>query len=92
MTKTFWAYWQKRVGETKNIYLVSNCKNCHIPLLHKMFGIYDELIKITFKGDKVDLIIGRKNMVWSNGNVHIHTENEYKTLDRLEIASIEFKG
>lgn len=88
MTKTFWAYWQKRIGETENIYLFTDSKSCHRCVLYPN----DELIKVTFKKDTVDLIIGRKKMVIKNGNVHWHVENEYITYNRKDIASIKFRG
>lgn len=91
MTKTFWAYWQKRIGETKNIFLFSNWNNYHTKLLRNFYGVEDEIIKATFNGDNVDLIIVRKNSTIKNGKLNYHAENEYLTLNRLEIASIEFK-
>lgn len=88
MTKTFWAYWQKRIGETENIYLFTDCKTCHHPILNRD----DKLIKAIFKDNYVDLIIERNNLVMKNGKYHYHTENEYTTYNRNEIASIKFKG
>ena len=91
MTKKFWADWQKRIGETKNIYLFSKYHG------NAFYGLYvlntnDRLIKATFHGDAVDLIIERHHTVidWNTRSLKQHVENEYKTLHRTDIASIEF--
>lgn len=96
MTKKFWADWQRRIGETKNIqkfykFEYSNgtihiSKSCGRILNDK-----DKLIKATFHGDAVDLVIERHNWVISyTGADYWHIENEYLTLHREEIANIEF--
>lgn len=91
MTKKYWADWQKRIGETKNVYLFSKYHG------NAFYGSYllndnDRLIKTTFHGDAVDLIIERHNRVidWNTRSLKQHVENEYLTLYRNEIASIEF--
>ena len=91
MTKKYWADWQKRIGETKNIWLFSKYHG------NAFYGSYvlntnDRLIKATFHGDAVDLIIERHNEVidWHTRSLRQHVENEYLTLHRNEIASIEF--
>ena len=91
MTKKYWADWQKRIGETKNIWLFSKYHG------NAFYGSYvlntnDRLIKTTFHGDAVDLIIERHNRVidWNTRSLKQHVENEYTTLHRNEIASIEF--
>ena len=91
MTKKFWADWQKRIGETKDIYLFSKYHGT------AFYGSYvlntdDHLIKAKFRGDEVDLIIERHTRV-IDCNTHSlkqHVENEYLTLHRTEIASIKF--
>lgn len=91
MTKKFWNDWQNRIGETKNIWLFSKYYG------NAFYGLYvlntdDHLIKATFHGDAVDLIIERHKWVFGvNCNDHFHIENEYLTLHREEISSIEFK-
>lgn len=52
----------------------------------------DRLIKATFHRDAVDLIIERHNEVidWHTRSLKQYVENEYLTLHRNEIASIEF--
>ena len=91
MTKKFWADWRNRIGETKNIWLFSKYHG------NAFYGSYvlntnDRLIKATFHGDAVDLIIERHNRVidWNTRSLKQHVENEYLTLHRNEIASIEF--
>jgi hypothetical protein len=87
MTKKFWADWQRRIGETKNIYLFSKY------LTRVRYGHYllnenceDSLINASFHGDVVDLVIQRKTWCFN----HVHVENEYLTLHRIEIANIKF--
>ena len=85
MTKKFWNDWQKRVGETKNIYLFwfhpdGYRRKLYGGVLCELIG--DVLLKADFHGDAVDLTIERRR--------HKHIENEYITLHREEIASIEF--
>ena len=91
MTKKYWADWQKRIGETKNIWLFSKYHG------NAFYGSYvlntdDRLIKATFHEDVVDLIIERHNRVidWNTRSLKQHVENEYLTLHRNEIASSEF--
>lgn len=91
MTKKYWADWQKRIGETKNIYLFSAFHG------NAFYGHYvlesnDRLIKASFHGDAVDLVIERHTEVidWNTRSLKQHVENEYTTLYRNEIASIEF--
>lgn len=91
MTKKYWADWQKRIDETKNICLFSKYHG------NAFYGSYllndnDRLIKATFHEDAVDLIIERHNRVidWNTRSLKQHVENEYLTLYRNEIASIEF--
>jgi hypothetical protein len=91
MTKKYWADWQKRIGETKNIWLFSKYHG------NAFYGSYvlntdDRLIKATFHGDAVDLIIERHNRVidWHTRSLKQHVENEYLTLHRDEIATIQF--
>lgn len=93
MTKKFWKDWQKRIGETKNIYLFSKYHG------NAFYGSYvlddyngDFLINATFHGDTVDLIIERHTRVidWNTRSLKPHIENECLTLHRNEIATIEF--
>jgi len=89
MTKKFWNNWQNRIGETKNIYLnhfITNGNKTYYNYI--LSGVYgeDKILHATFHGDTVDLIIERHG--WGNG--HNIVENEYLTLHRIDINSIEF--
>ena len=92
MTKKFWNNWQNRIGETKNIYLnhsitITNKGNrtYYYSILSNVHG-EDKILKASFNGDTVDLVIERHG--WENG--HHTVENEYLTLHRTEIESIKF--
>ena len=92
MTKKFWKDWQNRIGETKNIELnccVFNKNNARRYYHSVLSSIYkDKILKATFHGDAVDLIIERHG--WGNG--HYTVENEYLTLHRTEIKNVEFNN
>ena len=91
MTKKFWNDWQKRVGETENISLnvcifnKNNGRYYYHSVLSHLYGD-DKILKASFYGDVVDLVIERHG--WGNG--HHTVENEYLTLNRTEIKNIEF--
>ena len=91
MTKKFWADWQNRIGETKDIELnicVFNKNNtrCYYHSVLSRVHREDKILYAAFHGDAVDLVIERHG--WANG--HYTVENEYLTLHRNEIKSIEF--
>ena len=94
MTKKYWNDWQKRVGETKNIYefwyyndgKVRRLSYCGV--LSEYSG--DSLLSAKFHGDAVDLVIERKRNVFKNRSVHCNVENEYLTLHRKDIGRVEF--
>ena len=90
MTKKFWKDWQNRIGETKDIELnvcVFNKNNGRCYYHSVLSSVYnDKILKASFHGDVVDLIIERHE--WGNG--HNVVENEYLTLHRTEINNIEF--
>jgi hypothetical protein len=95
MTKKFWNDWKGRIGETKNIYLFLIYPDGYRHMRYS--GILNEcngdvLLKANFHGDAVDLVIERKTEVinWALRRRQQHIENEYITLHREEIASIEF--
>lgn len=98
MTKKFWNDWQKRIGETENISLngcVFNKNNgeyyYHSVLSH--LNGDDKILKASFHGDTVDLVIERHRWVFGiNCNDHWNIENEYLTLNRTEIKNIKFKN
>ena len=93
MTKKFWDDWQKRIGETYRIDLFDSVKvddkfyNRWNLLSHAFAD--DKIIKATFNGDSVDLVIEQHRWVISSPS-HMHTENLYVTLERANIRTIEF--
>jgi len=96
MTKKFWKDWQNRIGETKDIELnicVFNKNNGRCYYHSVLSSVYnDKILKASFHGDAVDLVIERH---WEKSNLKTRSrqmvvENEYLTLHRTEIASIEF--
>ena len=90
MTKKFWNDWQKRIGETKNIYLFfgQNGWRRKRPTgeLNELAG--DILLKAEFHGNAVDLIIERWHHTLTKA---MPIENQHITLHREEIACIKFK-
>ena len=92
MTKKFWNDWQNRIGETKQIYVYSGLSWSGYAQSHALLNTNDRIIKTTFYGDKVDLVIERHNEVinWSLRSKQQHVENEYKTLTRTDIKYIDF--
>lgn len=91
MTKKYWNDWQKRIGETKNIYKFwfyndGFKRKLFNGELNALAG--DKVSKAYFHGDAVDLVIEKWHNTFSKS---IHVYNEYITLHREEIASIEFK-
>lgn len=99
MTKKFWKDWQNRIGETKDIYRFGKIYNSDGSFSYyvgkwpsPLLDTNDRLVKAAFHGDAVDLIIERHTRVidWDTWSVKQHVENEYLTLHRNEIATIEF--
>ena len=98
MTKKFWTDWQNRIGETKNIYLeicVFNKNNGEYYYHNVLSKLHDKdkILKAEFHGNTVDLIIERHKWVFGkNCNDHWNIENEYLTLHRTEIKTIQFRN
>lgn len=95
MTKKFWEDWQNRIGETDNIIILR-------PFIHN--GVYfrrrlidtasgSKLMKATFNGDTVDLVIELHTSVFDKDlwGFKEHIENVYLTLRRKDIKTIYFK-
>ena len=83
MTKKFWHDWQKRKGETKNIFtnyisgtLIQNPK--------------DEIKEIEFDNDYVYITVLHYYTKFSNDNVHYCKELMSHNYHRTEIKNIEF--
>lgn len=89
MAKKFWLDWQKRVGETDEISIWNKDKDHSKILYYPSFG--DRLIKATFNGDTVDLIVEVQTIVLGKNGYHGHSENRYFTLHREDIKTIYFK-
>ena len=91
MTKKFWNDWQNRIGETKNICLFSKYHG-NAFYGSRVLNIDDRLIKVKFHGDEVNLIIERHTQMidWHTCSLKQHVENEYLTLNRKDIATVEF--
>lgn len=102
MTKKFWDDWQKRFGETEQIYIA-----CQLSFLKKYRNSMrysnnllrkrvcgdpsDRIISAKFNGDTVDFIIERYNIVSGHGFKYFYKkENEYVTLQRKDIVSVSF--
>ena len=98
MTKKFWNDWKGRIGETEQIYTAykwldhyENERRYSHCVLNKSSG--DRIIKTSFNGDKVDLVVERHSRVFNKSawQFHDHVENEYLSLNRADIVSVEFK-
>ena len=88
MTKKFWNDWQKRVGETKAIYgWYENSKGREVG--GSLIGYLPfKIISAKFNKNTVDLVLEETSLnVITNRH---HVENRYLTLNRKEIATVEF--
>lgn len=95
MTKKFWEDWQNRIGETDNIIIlhpfILNGVYFRRRLIDTASG--SKLIKATFNGDTVDLVIELHTSVF-NKDLWVFNErieNVYLTLRRKDIKTIYFK-
>ena len=99
MTKKFWRDWKRRIGETRQVYLCrqktkwfdyQNSLDYAKDLLDLWRG--ERILSYKFNGDTIDFVIERKHYV-NDGhfNWHYHVENEYLTIKRKDIVSVEFK-
>lgn len=92
MTKKYWADWQKRIGETTQVRVYTGYSWVGYAQAHPLLNEFDKIIKASFHNDAVDLVIERHTEVinWSLRKRQQHVENEYTTLHRNEIKTIEF--
>lgn len=96
MTKKFWKDWQKRIGETKQIYdwLIYQTYD---GIEKKQIGgslvgyLPFKILSAKFNGDTVDLKLEIKSEVWTFQGIHTHVENKYLTLNRKDISTVRFK-
>ena len=92
MTKKFWLDWQKRIGETKQIYgWYENTKGKCVG--GSLVGYLPfKILSAKFNGDTVNLILEIKTQVFDfYCKSHFHIENKYLTLHREYISTVEFK-
>ena len=96
MTKKFWNDWKGRIGETEQVYLCWKFNNDNrlrysSDLLDLDVG--DRILSTEFNKDTVKMKIERKNYVadYSTKGYHYNVQNEYVTIDRKDIVSVEFK-
>lgn len=87
MTKKFWNNWQIRIGETSQIRVYTGYSWAGYAEAYYLLNKGDRIIKVDFHNDVADMIIERHIKTISG---HIHIENEYITLHRNEIKTIEF--
>ena len=98
MTKKFWADWQKRIGETKNIRLFYKSYNDDGTVYYygnkTLLEGNDRLLKATFHKDTVDLVLERHTSVFNKKAWKFcqHVEKEYLILNRLDIVTIDYDG
>ncbi len=85
MTKKFWYDWQKRKGETKNVFAYSISRTL-------IRNSKDEIKEIEFDNDvdRVFITVLHYYTVFSNGNVHFSKELMKHSYHRTEIKNIEF--
>ena len=103
MTKKFWNDWQKRVGETKQVYLaymtffgkIGNELRYSRKLLTERLDDVgcDKIVSVKFNGDTVHFVINRKTLVTdlaSRNGYRYHAENKNISINRRDIISVEF--
>ena len=91
MTKKFWNDWQNRIGETKKIigwYEESSGKRRYGGSLIGYWKF--KIISAKFDGDTVDLTLEVELDVVDENGWQSRLENKYFTLNRKEIATVEF--
>lgn len=97
MTKKFWADWQKRIGETKEIYVWCKWTRYDGVEIKRAGGsligyLPFKILSAKFNGDTVDLKLEVVDRVFSRSTwgFHNHVENKYYTLHRNDISQIVF--
>ena len=104
MTKKFWNDWQKRIGETKQVYLAykpyfeDRIEN-RLSYSRDLIGYRldkdgcDEIVSVKFDSNSVHFVISRKTLVTdlaSRRGYHYHAENKEISVNRKDIVSVEF--
>ena len=97
MTKKFWADWQKRIGETKEIYgWIKHTRYDGVETKRSGGSLVGynpfKILSAKFNGDTVDLKLEVIETVFnrSTWGIHNHVENKYITLHRTDISDIKF--
>ena len=95
MTRKFFNDWQKRIGETKNIYSWLTYQT-YDGIEKKQIGgsivgyLPFKILSAKFNKNIVDLVLEIKREAWNKNGIHIHVENKYITLNRKDIATVTF--
>lgn len=84
MTKKFWNDWQKRIGETDQIYLDS-------PEWWAVLDPRDQILHADFDQDSVQLTINKYCRKLCGFNIHSYCETVKETYNRTDIKTIKFK-
>lgn len=84
MTKKFWNDWQKRIGETDQIYLNS-------PGWWAVLNPRDQILNADFDQNSVQLIINQYCRKLCGFNIHSYYEIVKETYNRTDIKTIKFK-
>ena len=87
MTLKSWNDWQKRIGETKQIWYCDNESKYKKGLLNNLYG--EKIIHIDFNKDIATITYQRKHQTFK-GSWHI--ENCKITIERQNIVTIEYKN
>ena len=98
MTKKAWQDWQERVNETTNITLykplIKRYNEGNVWAYILFTDKYDgKLMKITFNGDFVEIIIERiKDVIKGSTIKQYYTVIEHITLNREDIKNVVYKN
>ena len=91
MTKKFWNDWQNRIGETKKIIGLYEESSGKRRLGGSLIGYWPfKIISAKFNEDTVDLTLEVELDVVDENGWKIRLEKKYFTLNRKDIATVEF--
>lgn len=89
MTKKFWNDWQKRIDETKKI--IGWYEEASGKRKGSLIGLLPfKILSAKFNNDTVDLALELEFDVVDENGWHTRFENKYLTLNREDIATVEF--
>lgn len=90
MTKKFWNDWQKRFGETLEIYMkYSDDRNGFG--YHLFYPHCSRIIKGTFDNDTLTLVLETRTPVFDSSGLHYHNEKSTMVVQRKNIKSVLFR-